>query len=77
MRNRTLERAQKKARKVMEDLEGEGMFTSRELKFLLEREIENRLGQSRPSDGIISNARRPTDRAFTKEGRPPRRETST
>ena len=43
MKNGTLEKAQKKARRIMNELEGEGMATLRALKLLLEREIENRL----------------------------------
>jgi hypothetical protein len=50
MTNRTLERARKTAQKIMEDLQGEGMLTLRELKVLLEREIRNRLGVSDPSE---------------------------
>ena len=37
-----MERAHKKARKIMEELKGEGMLTLSALKGLLETEIENR-----------------------------------
>jgi hypothetical protein len=47
MRNQTLEKARKKALKIMAELEGEGMFTLMELRILLEREIGNRTKSDR------------------------------
>ena len=58
MKNRTLERARKKAHKIMDDLEGEGMFTLAELKRLLESELQNRLRTSVPLAGEATVLRR-------------------
>ena len=64
MRNRTLERARKKAQKIMEDLEGEGMLTLTELKSLLEREIQDRRKTSAPSTGEPAVPQHRADRVF-------------
>ena len=64
MTNRTLERARKRAQKIMEDLQGEGMFTLRELKVLLEREIGNRLGVSDPTESGTSTPQERTGPVF-------------
>jgi hypothetical protein len=66
MKNRTMERARKKAQKIMEDLNGEGMFTLAELKRLLESEIQNRLRASEPSDGATAVPQPHTDRVFAR-----------
>jgi hypothetical protein len=66
MENRTLERARKKAQKIMEDLDGEGMFTLAELKHLLESEIQNRLRASAPSAGETAVLQPRTDRVFAR-----------
>jgi hypothetical protein len=74
MTNRTLERARKRAQKIMEDLQGEGMFTLRELKVLLEREIGNRLGVSDPTESGTSTPQERTGPVFANVERPARTE---
>jgi hypothetical protein len=64
MKDRTLERARKTAQKIMEDLEGEGMFTLAELKRLLESEIKNRLRAAVPSAGETAVVQSWTDQVF-------------
>ena len=64
MRNSTMERAHKKARKIMEELEGEGMLTLRALKDLLETEIENRMQASSIPAHQAASPQRRTKRIF-------------
>lgn len=77
MRNSTMERAHKKARKIMEELEGEGMLTLRALKGLLETEIENRMrGSSIPANQAAAPQGH-TERIFEQLNRRASTETTT
>ena len=77
MTNRTLERARKKARMIMDDLECEGMSTLSELKILLDREIDSRLGSVSPTAERVTASHPSVDRIFAQMSQPTAEEAKT
>jgi hypothetical protein len=77
MRNRTLEMAREKAQRIMDDLEGEGMVTLRELKTMLEREIANRLSSVNPPVEQTPPVHTRADRVFARLVQPAPEEAKT